>query len=167
MDLTFFLSSHGIYPQIIEHPAVFTCAESEKLPPMPGMGTKNLFLVSENGDRVMLVVVQHGRRTDLKGLAVLLGERRVSFGSAELLKELLGVDPGSVTLLGLLYDGQRKVELFVDRPIWAAESIQCHPLRNTATAILPHNDLVTFLDATGHGATVIGVPYCDAAHPIF
>jgi Ala-tRNA(Pro) deacylase len=163
MELLAFLHDHGIEAPVIEHPAVFTCAESEKLPPMPGEGTKNLFLTNEEGNRIFLVSVQHGRRVKMNHLAKLLGERRARFGNQELLKELLGVDPGSVTLLGLMCDTNHRVEVFIDKKLYEAEKLQCHPLRNTATVILTHSDLEKFLSATGHSATVIDVPYDDEA----
>lgn len=156
-----FLNDHGITFERFDHPAVFTCEESEKLDPMPGTGTKNLFLVDGKKTRTMLVSVEHGRKTDLKALAGILGLRRVSFGSAEHLKASLGVDPGSVTALGLINDPDHHVEFFIDRPIWEAASVQWHPLVNTATLVIPHADIEKFLAATGHAVQVIDVPYAD------
>lgn len=69
----------------------------------------------------------------------------------------LGVEPGSVTLLGLVNDAGHAVELYVDADVWRAPSIHAHPLRNDATFVLSHEDVVRFLEATGHEARVVTV----------
>ncbi|TSC80575.1 MAG: prolyl-tRNA synthetase [Candidatus Peregrinibacteria bacterium Gr01-1014_25] len=158
MDVCDFLTSNGIPFERFDHPAVFTCEESALLAPMPGADTKNLFLTEDRGDRSFLVTVGHNKRVDLKGLCGLLGIKRLSFGSPEELRASLGVDPGSVTLLGLACDTEHRVDVVIDRPIWDAPSVQCHPLVNTATLIIPHTGLETFLARTGHTPRIIDVP---------
>ena len=69
----------------------------------------------------------------------------------------LGVEPGSVTLLGLVNDGSHAVELYVDADVWSAPSIHAHPLRNDATLVLSHADVVRFLTATGHQPRIVTV----------
>ena len=159
MDIVDFLKKHGIAYERFDHPAVMTCEESSKLcPPMPGMGTKNLFLRDERERRLFLVVVGHGKNVDLKGLKKLLGVQKLSFGSPELLKQCLGVEPGAVTLLGLACDLDHRVEVIIDAPVWAAEKIGCHPLTNTATLVIPHEGVEMFLAATGHEPVIVDVP---------
>ena len=50
-------------------------------------------------DRLWLVSCLDDQRVDLNRLSKLLGAARFSFGKAELLQEVLGVSPGSVTPL--------------------------------------------------------------------
>jgi Ala-tRNA(Pro) deacylase len=69
----------------------------------------------------------------------------------------LGVEPGSVTLLGLVNDEAHAVEVYIDSDVWTAPSIHAHPLRNDATLVLPHEDVVRFLEATGHRAQIVTV----------
>lgn len=157
-DICAFLSGHGIAFERFDHAAVFTVEESSQLPPMPGAGTKNLFLRDEKGTRLFLVVVSHEKRVDLKQLRAVLGVGKLSFGSPESLKQHLGVDPGSVTVLGLVHDEAHAVEAVIDRELWDAASVQCHPLVNTATLVIPHQGLVTFLAATGHVPRIVDVP---------
>ena len=158
MEIGAFLTSHGITFDRFDHKAVFTCEESKDLPPMPGIRTKNLFLRDKNGKRAILVVVGDDKAVDLKALKAVIGSDKLSFASPERLKELLGVEPGSVTLLGLVHDTEHAVEVFLDRPVWEADCLQCHPLVNTATVILQHAGTEAFLAATGHEARVIDVP---------
>lgn len=158
IDIDAFLRQHDIPFERIEHPAVFTVEESSKLPPMPGAGTKNLFLRDAKGSRNILVVVAHEKRVDLKGLKPLLAADKLSFADPERLMRHLGVTPGSVTLLGLANDTDHAVEVVIDEELWNADAMQCHPLTNTATCVIPHDGILAFLKATGHEARILDVP---------
>ncbi len=159
MDILAFLSGHGIAFEKHEHPAVFTCEESEALNlKLPGVDTKNLFLRDKKETQYFLVVVNHKKSVDLKALSALLGVKNLSFGSAEKLKEFLGVDPGSATLLGVAVDTGNKVHVIIDKPVWDADAMQCHPLRNTATLVIPHSGVEAFLKAVQHEARVMDLP---------
>lgn len=158
MDIYEFLQRHDITYEKYEHPAVFTCEEAERLvPELPGAHTKNLFVKDKKG-RLILVVVGYEKSVDLKELGKTLEAKGLSFASPEKLKECLGVEPGSATILGLFIDTQSVVEVVIDENIWNADSIQCHPLVNTATLVISHEGLETFLKATKHGVKVINVP---------
>ncbi len=160
VDIYSFLQRHRIPFQRFDHEAVFTCEQAKDIrtAPMPGKDTKNLFLRDEKGKRHFLVTVGHEKRADIKALKAVFGVQKLSFGSPERLKEHLGVDPGSVTLLGLVNDPGHRVEFFIDQALWDADAVCCHPLVNTATLCIPHAGLEKFLQATGHAATVIDVP---------
>jgi Ala-tRNA(Pro) deacylase len=158
-DLLAFLDERGIACERVEHPAVFTVEESSRLvPSLPGEKTKNLFLRDQKGQRHFLVVVGHDTAVDLKALAPTIGASKVSFGSPERLMARLGIEPGAVSLLALVNDPAHNVELVVDRPLWCADALQCHPLVNTATLVIPHAGLERFLAATGHTPRVVDVP---------
>lgn len=158
MDLFSLFTEHGITYTRFDHPAVFTTEESNKLPPMPGADTKNLFLCDRNQTQFFLVTVPHDMRADLKALGKLLNVKDITFGSAEKLQEYLGVSPGSVTLLGVLNDRQHHVQVWIDESIWSQGSVQCHPLVNTATLVMPRADLQKFLELTGHPPQVATIP---------
>lgn len=155
-----FLDSHSIAYQRFDHPAVFTCEEALELRmPMPGKDTKNLFLRDKKGKRHFLVTVGHEKQVDLKALTdVLQVQQGLSFASPERLKERLGVEPGSVTIFGLVNDKDHRVEVIIDQAVWNADAICAHPLVNTATLVISHAGLETFLQATGHTAKVLDVP---------
>ena len=159
MDLTRFLSEHGIVAARHEHPPVMTVEESLRLvPKLPGAKTKNLFLRDKKGRRHFLVTVPHDVAVDLGALGASLGVGGVGFASAERLQKHLGIKPGSVSLLGLVNDEAHAVEFVIDRLLWEAEAVQAHPLTNTATMVVAHADLERFLAATGHAPRVIDVP---------
>lgn len=159
MDIYSFLSQHSIDHVRYDHPPVFTCEQAEKLvPAMDAARTKNLFLRDRKGLRHFLVVVGYEKSVDLKGLTPLLGADKLSLGTPERMVEFLGVEPGSVTILGLANDRQGKVEVVFDEPIAAADSLRCHPLVNTATLAIASEGIRRFLQATGHPLRVLDVP---------
>ncbi|HHQ4619019.1 TPA: YbaK/EbsC family protein, partial [Aeromonas veronii] len=100
---------------------------------------------------------------DLKALAAMLGVKRLSFGSPERLDAVLGLTPGSVTLLAMVRDREKAVELVVDEAIWQAEQVQCHPLVNTATLIIRLDDVRRLLTHLDREAIVMRLPAatCD------
>lgn len=158
-DIYEFLDAHGIAYARCDHPAVFTVAEVKLLvPPLDGVHTKNLFLRDKKGRRHVLVVVGSDTQVDIKALSGLLGLDHLSFGSAERLKKYLGIDPGAVSLLALLNDATGDVGVFVDRRLWSAAALQCHPLVNTTTLVIAREGIERFLLATGHTVRVLDVP---------
>ena len=88
---------------------------------------------------------------DLKGLHRQLGASgRFSFGSSDLLREVWGVDPGSVTPFGAINDTQSRVTVVLDARMMEHETLNYHPLVNTMTTSIKRDDLVKFLQSTGH-----------------
>ncbi|MDD5026018.1 MAG: prolyl-tRNA synthetase associated domain-containing protein [Candidatus Peribacteraceae bacterium] len=158
-DIEAFLTDYGVSFQHFDHPAVFTCGQAEQLmPPMPGTHTKNLFLRDRKGLRNLLVVVGYEKNVDLKALTALIDIDKLSFASPERLKTYLGVEPGAVSLLGLVNDTGHAVEVIFDEEIWQADAVLCHPLVNTATLVIPHDGVERFLRATGHTPQIMEVP---------
>jgi len=160
-DLFALLSTLGIPYERADHDAAFTVDDVARLVPLGGAPTKNLFLRDKKGTRQALVVVAARKPVDLRSLAERTGFERPSFGSADRLKRCLGIEPGAVSLLALVHDEAHAVEVFIDRDLWAAASVQCHPLVNTATLVIPHEGLERFLAATGHTYHVIDMPGAD------
>jgi len=149
-DLFDRLAELGIDTHTVEHEALFTVADSSKLEhELPGAHTKNLFLKDEGGD-LFLVVAQATTRVDLKGLARTLGAGRFSFGKPELLMEVLGVAPGAVTAFAVINDGNQRVRLVIDQDLLRHDTINCHPLENTATTNIARDDLMRFIRSCGH-----------------
>jgi Ala-tRNA(Pro) deacylase len=150
-DLFAYLAGLGIAHATVTHPPLFTVEQSQALRgTIPGGHTKNLFL-KDKKDAVFLVVVPEEARIDLKALHRRLGASgRFSFGSADLMSELLGVEPGAVTAFGVLNDTSRRVNLVIDAGLMENPVINCHPLINTMTTSIAREDLLKFLAATGH-----------------
>lgn len=153
------LHSLNISFQRFDHPAVFTCEESDKLcQPMPGAHTKQLLLRSKKRDKHVLAIVMHDKRVDTRALAKDYGVQSFSFASPELLMELLGVEPGSVTPFGLMFDKNKIVEVIVDEDAWNMGTFRFHPLINTATLTIDQTGFQAFLAHTGHTFRVRKIP---------
>ena len=150
-----YLDSLGIAHKTVTHPAVFTVEEARSLRgAVPGGHTKNLFLRDKKG-AVYLVVASEDASIELRGLHRQLGASgRFSFGSAELMRELLGVEPGSVTPFAVINDTDRRVTVVLDAPMMANEVLNFHPLVNTATTTISRQGLLKFLEATGHSPRI-------------
>jgi Ala-tRNA(Pro) deacylase len=146
-----FLDSLGIAHKTVNHPPLFTVEQSQALRgQIPGGHTKNLFLRDKKYD-LTLVVALEDAEIDLKGLHRRLGAAgRFSFGSADLLRETWGVEPGAVTPFGAINDPQGRVSVVLDVPMMEYEVLNYHPLVNTMTTSIARDDLVKFLEATGH-----------------
>ncbi len=153
------LEGLGIATTTVEHVAVFTVAESQFIKEsIPGGHTKNLFLKDRKG-RIFLVTAQSEAQIDLKRLHETIGASgRVSFGSAELLGEVLGVEPGSVTPLALVNDVEGRVSFVLDERLMGYDIVNVHPLVNTMTTTIAAGDLLDFLRATGHEPRVLALP---------
>lgn len=136
----------GIAYESYEHPPVFNTEDVEKhWRDIPGTPVKNLFLRNKKGNHHYLVIVGVDKRVDLKELVKVIGDDRLSFGSAERLMEKLGLTPGSVSPFGLLHPGSTDVQVIIDAPLRGAASLLFHPNINTATLTISFADLERFL----------------------
>jgi Ala-tRNA(Pro) deacylase len=162
-DLFAFLDRLGIRHSTVTHPPLFTVADSQSLRgQIAGGHTKNLFLKDKPGS-LFLIVADENAAIDLKQVHHRIGARRVSFGSAELLLQHLGVLPGSVTPFATINDTAAAVSVVLDAAMMAHEVLNFHPLVNTMTTTIAAADLATFLKATGHEPRILEVS--DAPAP--
>jgi Ala-tRNA(Pro) deacylase len=156
-DLFAALDRLGIAHTTVSHPPLFTVEESRALRgKIPGGHTKNLFLKAKTG-ALFLVVALEDARFDLKRLHLRLGTGRFSFGSAELLRASLGVEPGAVTPFAVINDDSGAVSVVLDAAMMRHAVLNFHPLDNTRTTSIARDDLIRFLDATGHPPRIIAV----------
>jgi len=150
-DLFAFLDRFGIAHQTVTHPPLFTVEQSQALRgQIAGGHTKNLFLKDKKGT-LFLVVALEDAVIDLKSLHRRLGAGgRFSFGSADLMRETLGVEPGSVTPFGLINDTGLRVTVILDAAMMQHGQLNYHPLINTMTTTIANSGLIRFIEATGH-----------------
>jgi Ala-tRNA(Pro) deacylase len=150
-DLFAFLDRLGIAHRTMTHEPHFTVEAARAMHDRAEGGyTKNLFLRDKKGT-VFLVVAPDDGIIELKSLHRLLGASgRFSFGSPELMYELLGVTPGSVTPFAVINDTGLRVTVVLDSAIMMHPLLNFHPLVNTGTTTINREDLVKFLEATGH-----------------
>ncbi len=139
------LDELGIVHSTVEHRPLFTVEEGRDLhDTIPGMHCKNLFLKDKKG-KLWLVVMPGDKRAQLTQLEKTIGAARLSFGKPELLKEIMGIEPGSVTPFALINDHSRRLTVVLDKDMMAAPLLNFHPLRNNASTTLSANDLLRFI----------------------
>jgi len=157
-ELFDFLHKLGIEVTTRTHAPLFTVADSQQLRgQIPGAHTKNLFL-KDKKDNYFLLTVEEDASVDLKSVHQLIGAAsRVSFGKPEALSELLGVQPGAVTVFGAINDSAGRVRVVIDAALAAEPLINAHPLVNTATTTIASKDLLAFVKATGHDPLVLNL----------
>ncbi len=149
-DLFQRLDALGIETTTHRHPPVYTVAEAqEHCAHLPGAHCKNLFLKDKKG-ALWLVITRNDRPVDTKVLQKAIGAARLSFGKPDLLMEVLGVAPGSVSPFALLNDTERRVTVVVDAALWDADILNYHPLSNDATTAIGPADLARFMADCGH-----------------
>ena len=150
-DLFAYLDSLGITHKTVTHPPVFTVEEGRELRgAIEGGHTKNLFLRDKKG-AAFLVVALEDAEIELRSLHRQLGATgRFSFGSPELMRELIGVEPGSVTPFSVINDKAGQVTVVLDAAMMEHAVLNYHPLVNTGTTTISREGLLNFLEATGH-----------------
>jgi Ala-tRNA(Pro) deacylase len=145
----------GIAHRTYAHAPVFTVAEAAALRgTLPGGHCKSLFLKDRKAG-LWLVVALEERRVDLKRLADALGAPRFSFGNPDLLYEVLGVRPGSVTPFALANDIALRISVVLDRDMLTCDPLNYHPLENTRTTAIAPGDLLRFIADCGHAPRIV------------
>ena len=154
-ELLAFLDELGLSTRTHDHEPVFTVAESEGVKDhLPGGHSKNLFLKDKKGN-ILLISAKDETQIPLKGLHTHLGCGRLSFGKPELLLEMLGVTPGSVTAFALINDREANVRFILDAALMKEDPINFHPLENNATTAISPEDFLTFARACGHEPEIV------------
>lgn len=152
-----FLDGLGIAYDRVDHPHADTieaCAGVEAVLGAPVC--KNLFLCNRQKTDFYLLMLPGGKVFKTRELSAQLGVARLSFAGPEELKDLLGLEPGSVTVLALMHDTGRRVRLLVDEELAAWPYLGCHPCINTSTLRLAARDVwEVFLPAVGHSRTLV------------
>ena len=143
----------------LDHEAVGTvdgCQEIERLLDMPIY--KNLFLCNSKKDQYYLLTMPGHKVFKSSPIAKQIGSTRLSFGTPEVLEAYLNLTPGSVSLLGLIFDTEHKVKVLLDEAILQEAAIGCHPCMNTTSLKMSTHDLIDkFLSYTGHKPTFVHI----------
>ena len=165
-ELFAFLDRLGIAHVTVTHPALFTVEQSRELRgTIPGGHTKNLFLKDKKG-ALFLVTALEDAVIELRSLHQRLGASgRFSFASTDVLRTMLGIEPGAVTPFAAMNDSEQRVSVVLDATMMQHETLNYHPLVNTMTTSIARADLVRFLEATGHPPRIVPVAEQEAPTP--
>ena len=111
---------------------------------------KNLFLCNKRQEYFMLMLPAD-KKLSAKNVARQIGSPHLSFASAEDMERLLHTYPGAVSVLSLIYDKEKRVQLLIDKGLMNVTYIGCHPCTNTCSLKIKMEDILTvWLPATGH-----------------
>ncbi|MEI3349416.1 MAG: YbaK/EbsC family protein [Dysosmobacter sp.] len=117
---------------------------------------KNLFLCNRQKTQFYLLCMGPDKPFHTKDLSHQIGSARLSFAPEEELWELLHCTPGSATILGLMNDPDHRVRLLMEREVYEAEYLSCHPCICTSSLKLKTRDVLDkLLPYTGHDVTVV------------
>ena len=120
---------------------------------------KNLFLTNRQQTAFYLLLIPGDKPFKTKDISAQIGSSRLSFGSHELMEELLDITPGSLTVLGLMNDLDRDVTLLIDEDVLKEEFFGCHPCINTSTVKFKTSELIEkLIPALKHRPTMVNLP---------
>jgi Ala-tRNA(Pro) deacylase len=115
--------------------------------------------VKDKKGRLFLITAKDETPIDLKRTHEAIGASgRLSFGSAEQLRRVLGVEPGSVTPFAIANDRAGQVTVILDANLMEHERVNFHPLVNSMTTGVSREDLLKFIRSTGHEPVILRLP---------
>ena len=117
---------------------------------------KNLFLCNRQKTKFYLLMMPGDKKFKTKELSAQIGSARLSFADADAMLEYLDIEPGAVSIMGLMNDKDHTVQLLIDEDVLQDEYIGCHPCVCTSSLKIRTADLMEkFLPATGHQYAVV------------
>lgn len=117
---------------------------------------KNLFLCNASKTEFYLLTMPGNKKFVTKELSKQIQTSRLSFANADFMEEFLNITPGSVSVLGLMYDTCHNVKLLIDQDIIDSEFLGCHPCINTSSLKIKTSDVLDkFLPYTGHKPMIV------------
>lgn len=117
---------------------------------------KNLFLCNRQKTQFYLLMMPEDKPFKTKELSAQIQSARLSFADGEAMEQFLDITPGSVSVLGLMNDSEKRVRLLIDEDLLQEEFFGCHPCINTTSLKMRTRDLLErFLPAVDHDYTVV------------
>ncbi len=147
-----YLDDLGIEYKRADHEAATTMAACEAIDEVLGTGMcKNLFLCNRQKTRFYLLLMPGDKKFKTKELSSQIGSARLSFAEAEDMLKYLDIEPGAVSVMGLMNDKNHEVQLLIDEDLTRDEYIGCHPCVCTSSLKIKSEDIIKkFLPAVGH-----------------
>ena len=154
------LRSMSIEYERYEHPAPNTMEDCFEIDKKIGiMHCKNLFLCNRTKTQFYLLLIMGDKRFHTATVSKLLGISRLSFSSAEQMRDKLNVLPGAVSPMGLIFNREHDIHVVIDDGILNEERVLVHPCVATASIALTPDSILRFIDDCGNSSTIITLPY--------
>lgn len=142
MDSYLFLEKNGVDYIRAEHEEAATielCEQIEEV--IDAKICKNLLLCNRQQTKFYMLLIPGDMVFKTKYLSAQINSSRLSFASGEQMEKMLNVTPGSLTVLSLMYDKGKEIELLIEKNIFNEEFFGCHPCVNTASVRFSTDDL--------------------------
>lgn len=154
------LESLGIGFDRADHESAATiddCLQVEKV--LGAKICKNLLLCNRQCTDFYMLLMPGDKPFKTKDLSKQINTARLSFASGEMMQELVNITPGSLSVMGLIFDEANRVNLVIDRELLDDEYLCCHPCINTSTLKINMSDVLDkFLPFTKHTAQYVDLP---------
>ena len=157
-----FLDKLGVQYQRIDHEAAMTMEACEEIDHALGDNTticKNLFLCNRQETDFYLLLMPGDKPFKTKDLSAQIHSARLSFAKPEYMEKYLDITPGSVSVLGLMNDSEKKVQLLIDEHVMKEPYFGCHPCINTSSLKFTTEDLMQkIIPALEHEPVTVTLP---------
>lgn len=157
-----FLDKLGVQYQRIDHEAAMTMEACEEIDHALGDNTticKNLFLCNRQETDFYLLLMPGDKPFKTKDLSAQIHSARLSFAKQEYMEKYLDITPGSVSVLGLMNDSEKKVQLLIDEDVMKEPYFGCHPCINTSSLKFTTEDLMQkIIPALEHEPVTVTLP---------
>ena len=142
----------GIDYQRIDHEEAMTMEACQEIDRVLEAGIcKNLLLCNRQCTAFYLLMIVGEKHFKTSTFSKQIGSSRLSFAAPEYMEQFLDITPGSLSVLGLMNDREKQVQLLIDGDILKGEFFGCHPCINTSSLRLRTADLLEkIIPAMGH-----------------
>ncbi len=152
-----FLDGLDIKYKRTDHEAASTmeaCNEIDKI--LDVVICKNLFLCNRQKTKYYLLMMPGDKKFKTKEMSAQINSARLSFADADDMLKYLDIEPGAVSIMGLMNDKENAVQLLVDEDVKKSEYLGCHPCVCTSSLKMKTEDVFDkFLPAVGHEPEIV------------
>ena len=147
-----YLDDLGIKYQRTDHEAADNMEACNEIDAILGVVIcKNLFLCNRQKTCFYLLMMPGDKKFKTKELSAQIGSSRLSFADPEDMLRYLDIEPGAVSIMGLMNDKDHQVNLLIDEDVLEGDYLGCHPCVCTSSLKMKTSDVVEkFLPSTGH-----------------
>ncbi|MBR3039631.1 MAG: prolyl-tRNA synthetase associated domain-containing protein [Lachnospiraceae bacterium] len=147
-----FLDKLGIAYQRTDHERADNMEACNEIDAVLGvLICKNLFLCNRQKTNFYLLMMPGDKKFKTKELSSQINSARLSFAEPEDMLKYLDIEPGAVSIMGLMNDTEHHVQLLIDEDVLEGEDLGCHPCVCTSSLKMKTQDVIRkFLPATGH-----------------
>lgn len=152
-----FLDGTGVYYERTDHDAAMTMEDCISIGNTLGTEIcKNLVLCNRQKTNFYLLLMPGDKEFRTKDLSAQINSARLSFADGETMQKLISSQPGSASILGLLFDKDNNIRLLIDSDVLEKEYFGCHPCMNTSSLKIKTKDLTEIIiPALGHEPTIV------------